>query len=222
MTDAPFTDRKMCPQCGHSNRITAKVCTNCGYNFANMMWAQSDPPSGVEGVPLKRCPECGHENRVSAKVCSQCGHRFRVGSSRQKWCPRCGTVNRLEAKVCIHCGHRFRTDFAATGQRGADTPSPLAERGRGGEAHSEITEPPIIQAPEAPIELPTQFDAPPRLPDPPVITPSLNSERGQGGEVNPPPPARHATEDLDGEPAPELSDSEFDAMLRNDRKKDRR
>lgn len=130
--------------------------------------------------------------------------------------------DRLEAKVCIHCGHRFRTDFAATGQRGADTPSPLAERGRGGEAHSEITEPPIIQAPEAPIELPTQFDAPPRLPDPPVITPSLNSERGQGGEVNPPPPARHATEDLDGEPAPELSDSEFDAMLRNDRKKDRR
>ncbi len=134
MSDALNRARKTCPQCGRENRIAAKVCTNCGYEFVSASLAV---PTQAPGVPLKRCPNCGKENRLSAKVCSQCGHQFQgiqqiaqeaepavqsvppmqnrsaaSASEGQKWCPRCGTVCRLEAKVCPHCGHHFRTDFS--------------------------------------------------------------------------------------------------------------
>lgn len=204
MSDALDLARKQCPHCGHTNRIGAKICTNCGYAFPATRLAKP------EGVPLKRCPECGHENRLSAKVCSQCGHKFRSMESKgEKWCPRCGTVCRLEAKVCSQCGHKFRTNFA-------DSPAAARSTRSAPEVIAPIIEPPIVQNPETPITLPTQFEAPPRLPDPPRL-----------GTSTPPPPAADQTntappdaplpgsaDDMGGEPAPDLTDIDFDSMRR--------
>jgi len=96
--------RKRCPNCGHSNRATAKNCTQCGFAF---FLASSD------GILRKRCSLCGHMNRLGAKVCSQCGSAFQghilsAPNQRQKWCPQCGAKRRDTAKVCSRCGYRFK------------------------------------------------------------------------------------------------------------------
>ncbi len=201
MSDALDLARKQCPQCGHANRIAAKICTNCGYAFPATSLAKP------EGVPLKRCPECGHENRLSAKVCSQCGHKFRSMESKgEKWCPRCGTVCRLEAKVCSHCGHKFRTSF---------TNNAAASKTASNAGKSQITESPIVQTPDAPITLPAQFEAPPRLPDPPKIevrAPSTPID--QPNKASTAVPLPDADDDMGGEPAPDLTDIDFDSMRR--------
>jgi|GEM_PF-1025760 len=200
MSDALNAAHKQCPHCGHENRLAAKICTNCGYAFPAAALAQPF------GVPLKKCPTCGHENRLSAKVCSQCGHVFHAMLSKgQKWCPECGTVNRLEAKVCTQCGHKFRTDFVNANTNKA----PLA-------THDVLTEPPIMQAPSPALMLPTQYDLPPRLPDPPHIDlpaapPALSAAQAAPTNVPMSAPIDHSA---DSEPAPDLSDLDFDTMRR--------
>ncbi|MBI1279271.1 MAG: zinc-ribbon domain-containing protein [Anaerolineaceae bacterium] len=106
------SDRKSCSYCGHSNRASAKICTECGRSFTLVR---------ATGVLRKRCPECGYENRLRAKVCSQCGHTFQVqkapmrpvSSTKAKWCPKCGSKRRPNAKVCSQCGYRFEVDKAS-------------------------------------------------------------------------------------------------------------
>lgn len=101
MSDA---ERKVCPHCGHPNRVPAKNCTQCGFAF---FLATSG------GVLRKRCHACGYMNRLGAKVCSQCGAAFggKLLAPReqpQKWCPNCGARRRDGAKVCSFCGYRFK------------------------------------------------------------------------------------------------------------------
>lgn len=97
--------RKSCPACGHANRVTAKVCGQCGHSFVLV---------GADGIVRKACSTCGHANRLTARVCSQCGHAFTVMRhvrlpGIKKWCPQCGAPRRPAAKVCTQCGFRFKT-----------------------------------------------------------------------------------------------------------------
>lgn len=111
MTETTPADRKICSYCGHSNRSTAQVCTQCGRSFVLVR---------STGMLRKRCPNCDHENRLRAKVCSQCGQTFSVEklvrrpNATAKWCPRCGHKRKPEAKVCSNCGYHFETHKANT------------------------------------------------------------------------------------------------------------
>ena len=96
-------ERKLCPNCGRSSRVSVKVCPQCGYAFL----------SSTGGVLRKRCTACGYMNRLGAKACSQCGKAFenRVASlqdNSQKWCPDCGKQRNPGAKICSNCGYRFK------------------------------------------------------------------------------------------------------------------
>jgi len=104
MTTEPTANRKPCPLCGHANRPTAKVCSNCGHGFVS---------ARADGTLRKFCPHCGTENRIRARVCVQCGQPFRgvrpvIKMNGQKWCPQCGKARRKQAKVCTNCGYRFK------------------------------------------------------------------------------------------------------------------
>ena len=104
MTESTSTDRKICPHCGHSNRASANVCTECGRSFMLVR---------ATGLLRKRCSNCGYENRLRAKVCSHCGQAFPVekaakrATAEAKWCPKCGTKRKPGAKVCSQCGYHF-------------------------------------------------------------------------------------------------------------------
>lgn len=199
------TARKYCPRCGKASRGAAKVCSQCGYVFRMIALARTD------NTARKRCPSCTHTNRLNAQVCTQCGYHFqgirgdssaatqKPKKTQQKWCPRCGNVCRIEAKVCAQCGHRFRTQFTDTPAATA-TPKPAA-----------ITESPIMQKPDQPLTLPQDFERPPIpaiLDDPPTpvakVTPS----------TSPIPAPGTAADKLEGEPAPDMSSIELEAMRR--------
>ncbi len=104
MTETVSTDRKFCPHCGHSNRIGANICSQCGRSFVLVK---------ATGTLRKRCSNCGHDNRLRANVCSACGHSFQVEKAAKaptkgvKWCPQCGKKRNLQAKVCNRCGYHF-------------------------------------------------------------------------------------------------------------------
>ncbi|MEP7291441.1 MAG: zinc ribbon domain-containing protein [Chloroflexota bacterium] len=103
MSETLSHERKLCPNCGHSNRASVKVCPQCGYAFL----------ASTGGFLRKRCAACGHMNRLGAKVCSHCGHAFQgkvtaLQSEGQKWCPVCGKRRGASAKVCSSCGYRFK------------------------------------------------------------------------------------------------------------------
>ncbi len=94
---------KLCPHCGHSNRLTAKNCSQCGTPFFL---------AEVEGEMRKRCAQCGHYNRMNANVCTNCGTAYAkvqiaARGHNQKWCPQCGSPRKTSAKVCPRCGFRF-------------------------------------------------------------------------------------------------------------------
>lgn len=131
-------ERKKCPQCGHGNRISAKVCANCGYRFISAQ---------IQGL-RKFCTQCGTANRIRARVCMQCGKAFRSASPTvvQKWCPQCGkprhTTTKALAKVCSNCGYRFRTSVRT-------------------QSHPE---PPVKPFADSPLTLPPLFDEPIPLP----------------------------------------------------------
>src|SRR5689334_12108360 len=63
---------KFCTHCGTVNRITAKVCKECGQAFKSVPAITTD-----EQV----CPECGVVARADAKFCRQCGHRFEIAAA---------------------------------------------------------------------------------------------------------------------------------------------
>jgi len=143
-------------------------------------------------TPRKRCPKCNHENRLGAKVCTQCGYVFQSMNSRgQKWCPSCGTANKLEAKVCTQCGHRFRTRFT--------TPSVPALP----------PEPPVEQQASQGIELPPAFDPISRKPAPKPAPPPI-------APASPAPSAQEKS--LEGEPAPDITDIDYDNLRRSGNK----
>ncbi len=104
MTEPSSTDRKICPHCGHSNRATANICTQCGRSFILVR---------ATGTLRKKCNKCGYENRLKARVCSQCGQPFKIEKAVNrpmagaKWCPKCGKARKAGAKVCSQCGYRF-------------------------------------------------------------------------------------------------------------------
>lgn len=94
---------KACPHCGHTNKLTAKNCTQCGTPFYL---------AEVEGEMRKRCATCGHFNRMTANVCTKCGTAYAkvqiaARGHKQKWCPQCGSPRKATAKVCTRCGYRF-------------------------------------------------------------------------------------------------------------------
>ncbi|MBK8030578.1 MAG: zinc ribbon domain-containing protein [Chloroflexi bacterium] len=100
MTDAAG---KACPRCGHTNKLTAKNCTQCGAPFYL---------ADVQGEMRKRCAACGHFNRLTANVCTRCGAAYAkvqiaARGHKQKWCPQCGAPRRMTAKACSRCGYRF-------------------------------------------------------------------------------------------------------------------
>lgn len=125
MTSNAPANRKPCPKCGHANRPTAKVCSNCGHGFVS---------TREDGTLRKFCAQCGAENRIRARVCAQCGTPFRgvrpiIKVSGQKWCPQCGKPRRKQAKVCSQCGYRFRpTPEEAPVVPNADPPITLPEK----------------------------------------------------------------------------------------------
>ena len=100
MTDAAG---KTCPQCGHTNKLTAKNCPQCGTPFFL---------AEVAGEMRKRCASCGHFNRMTANVCTRCGAEYAkvqiaTRGHKQKWCPKCGSPRKTSAKVCPRCGYHF-------------------------------------------------------------------------------------------------------------------
>ena len=100
MTDAAG---KACPRCGHTNKLTAKNCTQCGAPFYL---------ADVQGEMRKRCAACGHFNRLTANVCTRCGAAYAkvqiaARGHKQKWCPQCGAPRKMTAKACSRCGYRF-------------------------------------------------------------------------------------------------------------------
>jgi hypothetical protein len=105
MDQNPDEERKACPNCGHSSRATAKICSHCGYVFFAVR---------ENGMVRKRCAHCGHLNRMGAKVCTNCGSAFSgiamiSRGQAQKWCPQCGAPRRPTAKVCSQCGYHFKS-----------------------------------------------------------------------------------------------------------------
>ena len=117
--------RKVCPNCGHENRATAKNCTQCGFAF---FLASSD------GMLRKRCRVCGHLNRMGARVCSQCGTAFggKILAPRQQpqnWCPNCGARRRDGAKVCSFCGYRYKVPAEPPVVQSNDLSAPVSPGG---------------------------------------------------------------------------------------------
>lgn len=104
MTLPANVDSKVCPQCGHTSRMSAKNCSQCGTPFFLIR---------VHGTLRKRCANCGTYNRHMAKICASCGQPYRkiqvaTRGQSQKWCPQCGSPRSLTAKVCTRCGFRFK------------------------------------------------------------------------------------------------------------------
>jgi hypothetical protein len=135
-------------------------------------------------APRKRCPKCNHENRLGAKVCTQCGHVFQSMKSRGQ-------------KWCPRCGTANKLEAKVCIQCGHrfrtrfSTPSvpPLPP------------EPPVTQrAPEG-IELPPTFDKPRRTPAPPA-------------PPAPTPAPSQPQQPLEGEPAPDITDIDYDNLRR--------
>jgi DNA-directed RNA polymerase subunit RPC12/RpoP len=176
---------KVCPRCGHTNRMSAKNCTQCGTAFFLAL---------VDGEIRKRCPRCGVYNRESAKVCTNCGREYRTlqltsRGQRQKWCPQCGAPRHATAKVCARCGFRFKT--------GAAVEAPLQQ--------SSLTTDPI----------PPQAAAKPAPPPEAPIKQSPLIAEPISRRVTAAPPRRGAARpdfDLSGEPAPYISPEELDRI----------
>jgi hypothetical protein len=206
-------ERTLCPNCGHSNRASAKNCTQCGFAFFNVGTSPSD--SGSADILRKRCQQCGAMNRMGAKVCVQCGKAFRgkFVSFRQKWCPQCGAERRPNAKVCSFCGYRFKPESA-----------PI------------IAEPPVVQSSDLSAPISPRRDLPhtpapvsaeaPKVPQG-VRTPDLTSAAVptesplvQSNDLADPVGVRSTTgttptpkpRDLSGEPAPYISKEELERL----------
>jgi ribosomal protein L40E len=211
-------ERKLCPNCGHSNRVSAKNCTQCGFAFFNVgKSAATNTLSGGETLLRKRCQQCGAINRMGAKVCAQCGKAFRgkLVSFGQKWCPQCGAERRPNAKVCSFCGYRFKPESA-----------PI------------VDEPPVVQSNDLSAPISTRTDLP-HTPAPISVeapkaapaarTPDLTSAAVpteapimQSNDLAEPIKKRSTTgttptpkpPDLSGEPAPYLTPDELSRLRR--------
>lgn len=223
-------DRKVCPRCGHSNRGTAKICTQCGFAFLRSEAPVSqtldqllnpesvDAGRSADAAPLrKRCPNCGHMNRLGAKKCSQCGTAFggRVLPARehvQRWCPNCGARRRDGAKVCSYCGYRYKTPTEAPVVQTSDLGEPITSGGvisaKVPAASAAPTEPPVVQTGELgePVTAGETITAiPPKVSRQPVEPPVVQAETlaepvKVRRVITTPKPP-----DLSGEPAPYLS-----------------
>jgi ribosomal protein L40E len=211
-------ERKLCPNCGHSNRAAAKNCTQCGFAFFNAASSDSSNNNAAsDNLLRKRCQQCGAMNRMGAKVCVQCGKAFRgkFVTFRQKWCPQCGAERRPNAKVCSFCGYRFKPESAPV-----------------------VVEPPVVQSNELSMPISTRKDSPhtpapiaaevPKVPQG-VRTPDLTSAAVpteapimQSNDLADPIKMRSTTgttptpkpPDLSGEPAPYLSPDELSRLRR--------
>ncbi len=214
-------DRKLCPNCGHSNRAVAKTCTQCGFAFLLANDNNSNIANG--GLLRKRCAQCGAMNRMGAKVCAQCGMAFggRVLTLRQRWCPQCGAERRPNAKVCSFCGYRYKVDTEPIEPPlllSNDLSEPIRVRSELPHTPAPISaEAPKVQASVRTPDLtstavPTVPTASP-LVEPPVL---LSNDLAEPVKVHtmtgttPTPKPR----DLSGEPAPFISKEELDRLRR--------
>jgi hypothetical protein len=211
-------ERKLCPNCGHSNRASAKNCTQCGFAFFNV--ANSTSSGGSDGILRKRCQQCGAMNRMGAKVCAQCGKPFRsrLITFGQKWCPQCGAERRPNAKVCSFCGYRFKPESAPIPAeppvvQSNDLSAPIKTR-------KDMPYTPASIAAEAPkppkgVRTPdlTRTAVPTEAPEAPIMQSNdladpIGVRSTTGTTPTPKPP------DLSGEPAPYLSKEELDRLRR--------
>ena len=171
---------------------------------------------------FKYCPQCGHPSRLSGRVCTQCGYRFRVSTLRGstpdlrkaagtglKSCLRCQAANKSTAKVCTQCGYRFAAAGSAVSnaakkscpQCGHISAQSAKVCSQCGHRFAVPTESAIIQTPTNAVTLPPEFAAPTPLPA--AIEPIRATAAPQ------PDPVLDA---LAGEPAPDISGDEIDAM----------
>jgi DNA-directed RNA polymerase subunit RPC12/RpoP len=201
-------ERKRCPKCGHSNRASAKVCTECGFAFFL---------EDTSGMLRKRCSHCGFMNRMGAKVCSQCGSKFhskllttraKSRNRAQKWCPQCGAERHEGAKVCSFCGYHFKEVPAPKPQPKQVEPpfeAPITQSNSLSDAAIHT----FASAPEA--KVPLQPSEPPF--EPPITQSSTNAEPITVHNVTSAPPEPKAP-DLSGEPAPYISKDELERLRR--------
>ena len=71
---------KDCPECDHINLITAKFCSECGYDLSLT----------TKSAKTQNCKECGQENNTKARFCENCGEVF----NRQRQIPQKKIKNR--------------------------------------------------------------------------------------------------------------------------------
>ena len=94
---------KECPHCSVVNKLEAKFCAECGYNF--------------EGV--KKCPKCGAKIiSPNADICEVCGEWLLEGKCKfcyadieegATYCAECG--NPVAGIICPQCGQLSYFDF---------------------------------------------------------------------------------------------------------------
>jgi len=189
--DDLLREQKRCPQCGHVNRLAAKVCANCGYRF---------PPESIRA-----------EETVAVPISPAVAARQSGKPIRAKTCPDCGTVNELDAKFCPMCGHRFSTDFS---KAPATTPAKPAAPGEPPFVQMPSTGTVLVNPPPPPIILPP-LPKPSTTPKPPTPLPASSSAAAPSPD---PDPAANADDDLDGAPAPDLTDVDLDRLRRRNRR----
>lgn len=80
-----MSDQKSCPNCGHTNRASARFCGKCGFDVTTTAApAAGQPvatspaqkpaaPSGPASAPPEFCPSCGREVAPGVRFCRYCG-----------------------------------------------------------------------------------------------------------------------------------------------------
>ena len=200
--------RRYCPNCGHANRLTAKICVNCGQAFPpiNLGIPSTSSAPVVPNVPaMLESGEVINMETVAPNTVR-----------RAKRCPNCATICKLDAKVCINCGHRFQTDFSQplSPVSSATAQSTDIESLR----NADVVEAPIVQMPSVGVILP------PDKPQPLQLPPDLALPSKPALLLPDPPPStilpiavdvdQVDIDSTEGEPAPDLTDVDLTALRR--------
>jgi len=93
---------KECPNCGTINKLDARFCEECGYDFSGE----------------RHCPKCGAKVSPNADICETCGEWLLEGKCKfcyadieegATYCSECG--NPVAGIVCPQCGKLSYFDF---------------------------------------------------------------------------------------------------------------
>ena len=192
LDDALTNARRYCTNCGHANRLTAKICVNCGQAF---------PPISLDS-PTESVSLAAKPNRTTSDSSTSV--------KRAKRCPVCATICKLDANVCPNCGHYFQTDFSGAGS-GKPSPAAVPDASR-----PVLTEGPIVQMPSTGVTLPPDNPTPVKLPPvpAPVLAPTAIPAPPPSLRTLPPGDAADGADSTEGEPAPDLTDVDLTALRR--------